>query len=364
MAKAAFANTNGTISSSNHDGVRSILCESLKRAEVILSKKSSRSGQNLRETVDKVEVALAAEDVDEQDLLRLLAETEAQVQMLSAPLDAKAIAQDLQELTRLVGRLDTRVDEDVACCKALREHLEMELSSPCDDTYKKLARDLKRASDIMDAKLRDAFEATQAAPQNRSVGAQLQGIIAGSQKPTSNDSCGQPLVLPKLVVGEEGESITSNSQGGVLQELRFEGGASELDARDAEMRAQQTTQILEDMQCLQKIQQTLAEVAEEQSVTIGLVEDHVGEVRNNSANAGSELAKAARSQSSSWTLKGGLSTSAVGAVVGLACGGPLGLALGAAAGGGAGGLTGKWLKRKYRKGVDSAEASLQGGEKK
>merc|ERR1711924_230121 len=106
-------------------------------------------------------------------------------------------------------------------------------------------------------------------------------------------------------------------------------------------------------------QRTIAEVTEEQSATIGLVEDHVGEIKENSANAGHELASAARSKSSSWTLKGGLSTSAVGAVVGLACGGPLGAALGAAAGGGVGSLSGKWMKKKYRQGIDGAEATLQ-----
>lgn len=345
--------------SSNEDGVRTILRESVQRAEVILAKRSSRAGQNLRQVVDEVDMALASEDISEERLLKLLAETEAQVQLLSAPLDAKALAMELQELSRLVGRLDPRVEEDLASCRALREHLEMELSCPGDDIYKKLARDLERVTENMDKKLRDSFEVPQAPVQNRSIGAQLQGIMAGTQKP-ANDSK-DSLVLPKLVVGEDGEMATSSSQECVCRALSSE--STDLDAETAEMRAEQTSQILKDMQNLKQIQQTIAEVTEEQSENLGLIEDNVSGMRENTANGGHEVANAARSKSRSWTIKGGLGTSAVGAVVGLACGGPVGAAIGAAAGGGVGGLSGKFLKKKYRQGVDSAEAALQGGQK-
>lgn len=364
----------------NADGLRAILRESLQRAEAILAKRSSKAGNNLRQIVDRVQIALVSDNSSEEELLQLLAETEGEVQVLSAKLDAKALAMELQELACRVGRLDPLVEEDLLVCKELRERLEMELSGPGEDTHNKLARDLQLVGEIMDAKLKDCVKAI---GQNRSVGAQLQGMkakaimtgsknpsspsgLAGSNKPASpSGSAGysgskEPMVLPKLVVGDDGQMVASSSQQCVLREMSQ---ITDFDAREAEMRCQQTTQILKDAKALREIQKDLGELTEAQSTQLGLIEDSAGGMRDNTANAGHEIASAARSKSSFWTLKGGLSAAGVGTIVGLACGGPVGAALGAAAGGGVGGLSGEFLKKKYREGVDGAEGSLQGGQK-
>jgi len=103
---------------------------------------------------------------------------------------------------------------------------------------------------------------------------------------------------------------------------------------------------------LREISAEINSWAHEQSSELNFAEQEVSQVHQDTKEAGNELKKASKYQSSTWKWWIGGGMSVLGGAVG-AVGGPVGIGIGSSLGGTIGASFGKYLEKKQKQEVES-----------
>lgn len=320
-----------------------------------------------------------------QDFLNYLADVEAGLQLLSAPLDLHGVESDLARLRILALRLRERgrdaSTECVADAALLRKGLEAQLERPGgDEASCRLFKEFASICKILDELDRPSQETEAHSSRGkadtshgkRSVGAQLNdflvqdnssGAVASSS--TARDSSGYLAdssgsvartfgADPSTTRLQEWNSNTSAFAG--LGQLTI---LEDQDEEDDVVTRRRLGQLAVEARALADAQREVANLAVAAVDTLDATETSTTNTVAETKQAVRELGVAARKQAGPSTVKTGIGGAAAGAAVGACIAGPVGAAVGAGVTAGLGAIAARRVRANQIKSIDRLVASAE-----